>query len=162
MLAYQGTARQLVAAIKFDNRRAAVRWAGAAMAALAAESPSGVVTWAPTSPRRARARGYDQARLIARSVAKSLHRPCRAVLRRTSAGHQTGHARSARRDGPSFRANGRLREPVLLVDEVMTTGATLQAAAAALRAAGAIHVTSVVLAATPLKLADGRAENHGE
>ncbi len=82
LLAYQGTGRDLVVGLKFHNRRGAVPRAGPAMASLVGDLRIDAVTWAPTSGRRRRARGYDQAQLLAVAVARSLHRPCRGMLRR--------------------------------------------------------------------------------
>ena len=109
------------------------------------------VTWAPTTPERARARGFDQAELLARSVARHLGLPARRLLRRLPGPHQTGHSAHERRHGPRFSASGGDAGPVLVVDDVCTTGATLSAAAGALRGSGARTVHGLVLARTPAR-----------
>lgn len=146
LLAYDGDARRLVAALKFDNHRDAVGVLGAAMARLV-RSPVDAVTWAPTSRGRRRARGYDQSELLARPVAAELGRPCIALLERIGSWNQTGHDRATRLEGPRFSATAAPAR-VLLVDDVRTTGATLCAAADALVEAGARAVVGVTLAAT--------------
>jgi predicted amidophosphoribosyltransferase len=109
-----------------------------------------VVTWAPTTPVRLRGRGFDQARLLARAVARRRGLPCRPLLRRWAGPAQTGRDAAARRAGPLFSASGPVRgRRVLLVDDVVTTGATVSAAARALREAGAIEVHVVAAARTP-------------
>jgi predicted amidophosphoribosyltransferase len=110
-----------------------------------------LVTWAPTSASRRRERSYDQAEVLARAVAWRLGVPCRRLLRRADGSPpQTGRTREERLDdGPAFEARRRVRGTVLLVDDVVTTGATLRAAEAALRAAGAEAVHCVAAAATP-------------
>ena len=110
-----------------------------------------VVTWAPTSARRRRRRGYDQAELLARAVAWRLGVPCRRLLRRVDdpRGPQTGRTRAERLAGPTFVARRRVRGVVLVVDDVVTTGATLRAAETALLAGGARSVRSIAAAATP-------------
>ncbi|HEX8771251.1 MAG TPA: phosphoribosyltransferase family protein, partial [Acidimicrobiales bacterium] len=98
------------------------------------------MTWAPTTGARRRERGFDQAELLARAVARRLGLPCRRLLRRRPGPAQTGRDREGRQSGPAFttrRVTGPAR--VLLVDDIVTTGATVSAAARALRAAGAIE-----------------------
>lgn len=148
LYAYEGAVRQLLLALKYRNRRDALRWLGAELAATVVD-PVDAVTWAPTGPRRAARRGYDQAELLARAVARSLRRPARAVLRRTSSVAQTGLDAAARRHAPAFTVRRRVTGAWLLVDDVCTTGATLTAAARCLRAAGATTVHAVVVARTP-------------
>src|SRR5205085_4865529 len=90
VLAYEDAGRRLLHALKFRNGRAVAASLGLAMAALVGLGRVDVVTWAPTSPSRRRARGYDQAEVLARPVATALGVPCRRLLRRTArAGPQT-------------------------------------------------------------------------
>jgi len=81
-------------------------------------------------------------------VARRLDRPCRPLLRRRPGPAQTALDRAGRAAtayDPRRRADG----TVLLVDDVCTTGASVRAAAAALRAAGASGVAAAVVARTP-------------
>lgn len=142
---YDGVGRDLVISLKYDGRRDAVRLLGAAMGGLP-EGPFDALTWAPTSPSRRRARGFDQAELLARQVGRILRLRPRRLLERPEGRAQTGHDRSDRLAGPHFTARGTAPRRVLVVDDVMTTGSTLAAAAATLRAAGAIEVCGVTLA----------------
>jgi len=148
-LDYDGAGRELVARLKYRNARASVPFLARGMAAVVGE-PVDLVTWAPTTPARLRARGFDQARLLAKAVAGDLGVPCLPVLRREPGPAQTGRDAAARHGGPGFVA----RRPVtgrhvLLVDDVVTTGATVAAAARALRGAGAATVHVVAAARTP-------------
>ncbi len=148
-LTYDGAGRELVARLKYRNARASVPFLARGMAALA---PPGVdvVTWAPTTAARVRARGFDQARLLAIAIARELGVPCRPLLRRAPGPAQTGQDALARHAGPGFAARRRIgRRRVLLVDDVVTTGATVAAAARALREAGAAEVHVVAAARTP-------------
>jgi predicted amidophosphoribosyltransferase len=151
VLAYTGDGRRLIHALKYRNGRAVAGALGAAMADLVGLGVVDVVTWAPTAPRRRRARGYDQAEVLARSVGRALGLPARSLLRRTDrAGPQTGRRRVERlARAPTFVVVGRLPPRVLVVDDVITTGATLHAACAALVAGGARSVRAVAAAATP-------------
>jgi predicted amidophosphoribosyltransferase len=153
--AYAGVTRELVARAKYRHRHAALGWLADATAhaldavALPADV---VVTWAPTTAARRRARGFDQAEVLAAAVAAVRDHPVRGVLRRIGHDHQTGRTRAERIDAPTFRVvrpaavTGR---SVLVVDDVVTTGATLTAAAATLRAAGATGVIGAVAARRP-------------
>lgn len=146
---YEGAGRDLVVALKYRNRRGAVDVLGAALAerARARGAPFDVVSWVPTSARRRRRRGFDQAELLARSVGRRLGVPVRRLLRRTG-GPQTGRDRRHRLDGPGFELLAFVPGSVLLIDDVVTTGASMGAAATALRAGGADRVAGLVLART--------------
>jgi predicted amidophosphoribosyltransferase len=149
-LPFDGVARRVVLAMKYRNRRRVSRELGRLMVRRLRPGRVDVVTWAPTSGARVRARGYDQAELLARAVARELGVPCRRLLYRTHGEAQTGRSRRERMRGPSFRARPSGRPlSVLLVDDVVTTGATLGAAKAALLAAGVDRVQCIAAAATP-------------
>ncbi|HEX9991703.1 MAG TPA: hypothetical protein VGB14_02120, partial [Acidimicrobiales bacterium] len=100
LLAYEGVGRELVARTKYRNRRAALPWLAAAMAALVAGIDVDLVTWVPTTPARRRRRGFDQAELLARRVAARLRLPCRPLLHRLPGPAQTGLPLAARRGAP--------------------------------------------------------------
>ena len=157
--AYQGVARELVARVKYRNTRASVPWLAAAMVGTAVGSAATpeleagcmppTVTWAPTTPQRRRARGFDPAEILARAVARRLGVRCVGLLDRRPGPPQTGLAAAARLVGPRFVALRAAPPLVLVVDDVATTGATLAAAASALRAAGASRVSALTAARTP-------------
>jgi ComF family protein len=156
-LAFSGRARDVILGFKYRNRRQlAGHLAGLLVNRLVAAGirpghDVDVVTWAPTSTRRRRQRGFDQAELVARRVAAQLGVPCRRLLERHGPDvAQTGLSRTDRLHGPAFRVrpdvDGRR---VLVIDDVVTTGSTLQSATAALQEAGAATVVRAAIAATP-------------
>jgi ComF family protein len=150
VFAYEGSVRSLLLKLKYGNRRDAVLWLGEQLAARVPSSvPVDVVTWAPTSGPRAGRRGYDQAELLARALARASGRAVRPLLRRERGQAQTGLAAAQRHAAPRFAPGRPAPRSVLLVDDVATTGATLAAAASALRRAGAAQVHAVVVARTP-------------
>ena len=105
-----------------------------------------VVTWVPASRDRARRRGFDQGRVIARLLARRHGLRVRRLLVRARGEHQAGAGRVDRLVGPTLAV---LRAPpkrVLVVDDVATTGASLSAAAEALRRAGAKEVYGATIA----------------
>jgi ComF family protein len=150
---FTGRARDVLLGFKYRNRRAvAGHLAGLLVNRLAASNRRvDLVTWAPTGRSRRAARGFDQAELVARQVARQLGVPCRHLLDRESgSGPQTGSDRVTRLGGPSFRARPSVpARRILVIDDVVTTGATLDAAARALLTAGARDVVAAAVAATP-------------
>ena len=112
-----------------------------------------VVTPVPLPWTRLLVRGYNQAEAVARPLARELGLPYRTLLRRRPRPRQALLSRAERRRNlrgaftPRRRLAAGMR--VLLVDDVMTTGATLFAAACALRRAGAATIHAAVVARTP-------------
>jgi ComF family protein len=104
----------------------------------------------PLHPRRAELRGFNQAALLAKPVARALGARLAIALRRerdTLAQATLDRALRLRNMKEAFSAVRRVNgESVLLVDDVRTTGATLEACSAALLAAGAKDVRTLVLA----------------
>jgi len=160
LVRFEGPARPLVAELKYRNNRAALAWWGARLAGLVAELAPAVpatITWAPTTEARCRERGFDQAELLARALAVELGVAQRRLLARLAGPPQTGRSRQARLHGPAFRYVGpaalggpALGGPVLVVDDVLTTGATLAGAARTLRVAGFAPIYALTAAWTPL------------
>src|SRR5207248_8413851 len=113
VLVVAGTGRELVARLKYRNRRAPLDRLAAAMAERVLAEPD-VVTWAPTTRSRWRRRGYDQSELLARAVAGRLGRPCRRLLVRLPGPAQTGLSLTQRRVAPVFRATTASPQRVLV------------------------------------------------
>ena len=148
-LDYAGVGREVVARLKYRNARASLGFLAGGMAALVDPATVDLVTWVPTTAARRRQRGFDHARLLARAVARRIGRPARPTLRRRGGPAQTGRPAEERRVGPGYEAVRRLGgERVLLVDDVVTTGATVANAARRLKAAGAGQIQVVAAART--------------
>jgi ComF family protein len=123
----------------------------ARIAARAVDSPVALVVPVPLHAARARQRGFDQGRALARPLARLLHTEYRDALTRvrdTPAQVGLGAGERERNVAGAFAWSRSVRPParVLLVDDVVTTGATLRACAAAARTAGAGVVEAAVIA----------------
>ena len=148
---YGGPLAEAIQALKYGGRPAVARPLGAWLAARAAIPRGAAIVAVPLARRRRLDRGYDQAALLAGHLA--WRRPCptpSGALRRTrETPSQVGRNRGARaRNVAGAFAAGRAvtGKEIWLVDDVVTTGATADAAARALLAAGANGVRVVALA----------------
>lgn len=154
---YQGTLRLLVHELKFrGRRRVAQRVAEELLASEEVRATLAgvhVLVPVPLHPRRRRERGFNQSGLLARALARPLGLRVAedALARREDTPPQTGLTAAQRRANVA-RAFVVRRRPavagriVVLVDDVLTTGATARACARALTAAGAIEVRLVTAA----------------
>ncbi len=141
---YEGALRRLIQGLKYEREKALARPLGRL---LASAVPAGLlpeevrmVACVPPDPTRLRERGYHPAELLAREVARALGTAFRPLLVKVRATPpQVGRPRAERREamGGLFasRTSGH-GEPVLVVDDVITTGATAAEAARALIEAG--------------------------
>ncbi len=152
--AYEGAVKHEVLSMKATGRFGAVPFMAKAMYSVIEPAlyPDTLITWAPTSKRRAKQRGFDQAEELARCLARMSGLVAVRALDRVSAGAQHGADRVAR-SGVEFRARplfgpGAWPE-IVVVDDVRTTGATFGAAARAIRDKGGEKIIGIAYAATP-------------
>lgn len=147
--AYTGVARDLVAALKFGGRVGLADLAAAAICAHLSPPTGARVVPVPAAPLRLRRRGFDPAEVIAARTAARLGLELVPCLGRRGGPRQVGRRRADRLAAPP---RIRVRRPppprVLLIDDVLTTGATIGACLAELRAAGSIEVEAAVFART--------------
>ena len=145
---HEGVARQLVAALKFRCLLPVAALMATRSEVLApSHLLSGTIVPVPASPGRLRARGFDPTGELAAALAARLGAPALPCLARRGGRRQVGRRRGERLGSPPLvRAAGEVPRSVLLVDDVLTTGATLSACAQALRAAGAARVVAVTFA----------------
>jgi ComF family protein len=151
---YEGALRTLVLELKYRSRQRVARHLAELLARDPAcrtlAEPGALLVPVPLHPCRRRERGFNQAELLALALAARLARACEpaVLVRRRETRPQAGLTAAARRRNVAgafavrrqARVAGRL---VVLVDDVVTTGATVQACAQALRAAGAREVRLV-------------------
>ena len=168
-LYYTGDVRQSLHRYKFQGAAAYYRIYAELMAACVREHglTADLVTWVPLSRKRLRSRGYDQARLLAEEVAGRLGLPCEQTLekiRNNPAQSGTSGAEERQKNvlGVYRAVTSFAGEHVLLVDDIVTTGATLSEAAKELLNAGAEQVSGLTLARTDRENNGFRTEANGE
>lgn len=153
---YDGVAKRLVLLLKEQCVEAAAEPLAADMAEATADMklpPDVVLTWVSMPKRRYLERGIDHGRLLCEAVGRRLNLPVQPLLERTGKLHtQRGLTREERLRNlsGSMTCNEEIKGPVLLIDDVLTTGATASACAETLMRAGAPAV--YVLTATRVML----------
>jgi ComF family protein len=158
--AYDGALREVLHLFKYRGMRPLARPLGARLAeALAGEWQAAdfdAIVAVPLARARLRARGYNQAELLARELSRAVRMPCLsgACRRVRATPPQTGLTRAQRLENlrgafaPGPRAAALEGRRLLLIDDVFTTGATLSVCAQALRRAGARRVSALTVART--------------
>lgn len=146
---HEGLSKQLLHQTKYERARAGLREMALRMAHVLSANPETVLVPVPTATSRVRQRGYDQSVLLARELSRETGLGRAQFLRRVGQAHQVGSGRKdrIRHLAHAFRVvrHNRLQGAnVLLVDDVITTGATLETAARLLKNAGAARVDAVV------------------
>ncbi|TMK69291.1 MAG: ComF family protein [Actinobacteria bacterium] len=148
-VAYDDPVRRIVAAWKERGLRRLAPWAAGIVVDVVARPEAGVLTFVPPDRDRRLKRGHHAAEGLARELAREWGLPAEPLLARTRPSRrQRGLDQGARRRNVrgAFAASGRVPPSVVLVDDVYTTGATANAAASALRRAGARRVEVVTFA----------------
>lgn len=153
---YEGQARESLLRFKFRGARGYARGYGRLLAMrLQQEHPEGfdLLTWVPISKRRKLRRGYDQVELLARAVGRELGMPPVSALQKIRNNRpQSGIHGEAQRKANVLGVY-RVRKVdvtgkrILLLDDILTTGATASEAARVLKTAGAAQVHVAALAA---------------
>ena len=150
---HEGIARRLVIRLKHQAEACLADELTAAMEPVPvflSFPPETVVTWVPMPARRLRERCLDHGRLLAESAARRLGLTARPLLRRREEGrvrtqaslHREARVRNLQN---AFVPAEPVSFPVLLVDDVLTTGTTASRCIEALRQAGAIEITVLTI-----------------
>lgn len=142
---HEDVARDLVAALKFrrllpvaETMAERIQWLGPASLL------SGTLVPVPTARLRSLARGFDPATEIAAALAERTGLPLSVCLNRSGSARQVGRRRAQRiGQPPHVQLREEAPRSAVLVDDVLTTGATLSACARALRGGGAIRVVAI-------------------
>lgn len=153
-LRYEGLVREGVHAFKFRGKRIRGETFGRLIARCVQDHglTADLVSWPPLSPKRLRKRGYDQAQLLAEMVGKQLALPVARTLNKAERPAQSGLEEEGTRRSNLLGAysacdpEGIRGKTILLVDDVVTTGATLSECAKTLRLAGAERILCATLA----------------
>jgi predicted amidophosphoribosyltransferase len=142
---HEGVARDLVTALKFRRLLPVADLIADRIQWLAPSTVlSGTIVPVPTASLRSAMRGFDPAAEIAAALAHRTELPLQTCLVRRGGGRQVGKRRAQRIGHPPLiRTRGQVPRSVLLIDDVLTTGATLSSCAQALRNAGAIRIVAI-------------------
>jgi ComF family protein len=156
--AHEGSLREMIHLFKYGRvKPLGVRLGNLMWSALPVDEAFDIVVPVPLHWRRSWTRGFNQAEILARYIARRRGiKLVRALTRRRATGSQATLSNPKRRLNVSgaFRSRGPVAGlRVLLVDDVMTTGATASACALTLKRAGAKHVTLLTLARVDRRLA---------
>lgn len=147
---YKDVAKKLVQHMKFHPDRSAcltiARWLDETMPYFSDVT----ISFVPSARTRVRQRGFDHAALIAQEFAALRQLPCEKLLERQGSLRQVGSEKKQRIQQVlgAYRAVGTPPASVILIDDIMTTGATLSEAARTLKKAGARNVNALIFAQT--------------
>lgn len=149
--AYQKELKELILRVKYQRERHIARLLGEYLALTLPYLPEDtLISSIPTASSRIRRRGYDQAALIAHTFARHRNLSYKQLITRSDQQELIGKRRAERVE--LMKGLYQLKQPehlkcasVLLIDDVLTTGASIEAAASLLRKNGVVHVDAAVM-----------------
>lgn len=160
-LPYAGGWRDAILRFKFNGMSFYADWFGKLLARTVSEELEGtydLITWVPVSRKRRRSRGYDQTQLLAKTAAKELGAELVPTLKKIRHNRPQSGIRAASERKINVLNAYRAEKPeqiegkrILLIDDIITTGATLSECAKTLENAGAKRIVCAALAATEKK-----------
>ncbi len=143
-LRYEGDFKAAMHRYKFGGKRELAKTFSSLMAEIAPEGPFDFIAFVPLRSKDLRARGFDQSELLAKELGKLLKLPlypCLRKIRETAVQHTLSREERRKNLIGAFSADDSVKgKTVLLVDDIVTTGSTLCAAAEALYKSGAKEV----------------------
>lgn len=158
---YRDALRESMRRFKFHNHPDYAKAYGPVLAKIVRDYLPGsydCITWVPVSPATLAERGYDQARLLAEETAKALSAQAVPLLAKTGKNKAQSSLTQGRQRWSNVAGVYSVPQPaavagqrILLVDDILTTGATLEEAARTLRQAGATQVVAAAFCRTPRK-----------
>lgn len=149
---HRDLAKELVHRMKYERAQAGIVEAAEVVREMLPALPAdSILTHIPTATRRVRQRGYDHAHILAANVSRKSNRMHKTLLARLGQAHQVGSGRTVRLQQIEHafrvvRPDAVKGKHIVLVDDVLTSGATLETAARELRRAGAARVSAIVFA----------------
>lgn len=149
VLPYRKPTQEIIHYMKYDANRTTARLLGSRLRLC--DGHPALVTFVPTNSRHVRQRGFDHAKELAAQLALELELPLLSTLTRTGYAKQVGSSRKIRLTQLKGAFSIRPRvdvagKEVLLVDDVVSTGASIEEATRALKAAGAKRIYASVVA----------------
>lgn len=153
---YLGDCKMIVHRLKYGNKRYLAKFLSVFMVDRYMATPQNaeVITWVSMHPSKLKKRGYDQAELLAKETALRLGLPCEQLVEcvklhknfaQLGADERREEARSA------FTCTSQVKgKRILVIDDVLTTGSTMDAVAHVLKKAGAKEVVGLTLCSTPI------------
>lgn len=155
-LSYQGNVKNAIRRFKFGDQPGLASGFGKIMARTIGQELAGtydLISWIPVSEKRLRQRGYDQAMLLSEAAALELRDVALETLRKTQDNTQQSTIRDPKLRKSNVKNVYEATDPdlirgkrILLIDDVITTGATMEEAARTLLRAGASQVVGAALA----------------
>ncbi len=149
-LEYTGGFRRSFHKFKFEGKYALGIQMAALMLEINGEFRPDIIAFVPMMPEKERKRGYNQSELLAKNIAKAMGVPCEKELSKVSDNHQQSKLKAEERKlnvRGVFTVSGDIAgKTILLIDDLVTTGATICECAKALKNAGASEVRGLCVA----------------